>query len=351
MEFQGVMLHMLGKQEQNMPKIKAYAAMKPSAELQLHEYDPGELAHNYVEIAVSACGLCHSDLSMINNDWRASQYPLIAGHEAVGTVTQIGETVKNLKVGQVVGVGWTRESCLHCSPCLSGSHQRCMQGVTTIRGHGGFADRIRVQDIWAVPLPEGMDARSAGPLFCGGITVFAPMIDFDLKPIDRIGIVGIGGLGHLAIQFARAWGCEVTAFTTNMDKEAELKDLGAHKIVNSRDEDAIKALRGQFDMVLSTVNVNLPWHRYMSALAPEGRLITVGMVGEPMGISAGQLITGQKTVGGSDTGAPHMVAKMLEFCVRHNIKPMVDYFPMSDINNAIAHLKGGKARYRVVLEN
>lgn len=334
-----------------MPKIKAYAAMKAGAELQLHEYDPGELAHDYVEIAVSACGLCHSDLSMINNDWRSSQYPLIAGHEAVGTVTQIGAAVKNLKVGQVVGVGWTSESCLHCSPCLSGSHQRCTQGITTIRGHGGFADRIRVQDIWAVPLPEGMDARSAGPLFCGGITVFAPMIDFDLKPTDRIGIVGIGGLGHLAIQFAKAWGCEVTAFTTNMDKEAELRELGAHKVVNSKDEAALKALRGQFDMVLSTVNVTLPWNRYMSALAPEGRLITVGMVGEPMGISAGQLITGQKTVGGSDTGAPHMVAKMLEFCVRHDITPMVDYFPMSDINKAIAHLKAGKARYRVVLEN
>ena len=333
-----------------MPNIKAYAAMEAGGELKPYEYDPGELAHNHVEIAVTASGLCHSDLSMIDNDWRASSYPLIAGHEAVGTVTEIGSHVKNLKVGQIVGVGWNSESCLHCSPCLSGSHQRCTKGITTIRGHGGFADRIRVQDIWAVPLPEGMDTRSAGPLFCGGITVFAPMMDHDLKPTDRIGIVGIGGLGHLAVQFARAWGCEVTAFTTSMDKEAELKDLGAHKVVNSKDENAIKALRGQFDMVLSTVNVTLPWNRYMSALAPEGRLITVGMVGEPMGISAGQLIAGGKSVGGSDTGAPHMVAKMLEFCVRHDIKPMVDYFPMRDINDAISHLKAGKARYRVVLE-
>ncbi|MDB2437859.1 NAD(P)-dependent alcohol dehydrogenase [Hellea sp.] len=334
-----------------MPDIKAYAAMEAGGQLKPFEYDPGALAHDQVEIAITACGVCHSDLSMINNDWRGSKYPLIAGHEAIGTITHIGEHVKNLEVGQTVGVGWTSESCLHCSPCLSGSHQRCTSGVSTIRGHGGFADRIRVQDIWAVPLPDGMDARSAGPLFCGGITVFAPMMDFGLKPTDRIGVVGIGGLGHLALQFAKAWGCEVTAFTTSMDKEKELRELGAHRVVNSKDEDALKALRGQFDMVLSTVNVNLPWHRYMSALAPEGRLITVGMVGEPMGISAGQLITGQKSVGGSDTGAPHMVAKMLEFCMRHDIKPMVDYFPMADINDAIAHLKSGKARYRVVLEN
>ena len=334
-----------------MPNIKAYAALKAGGQLQPYDYDPGDLKPHHVEISVSACGLCHSDLSMINNDWRGSSYPLIAGHEAIGKITAIGSHVKNLVIGQTVGVGWNSESCQYCSPCLSGSQQRCQNGVTTIRGHGGFADRIRVQDIWAVPLPEGMDARSAGPLFCGGITVFAPMMDFDLKPTDHIGIVGIGGLGHLAIQFAKAWGCEVTAFTSNLDKEAELKDLGAHNIVNSRDEAALKALRGQFDMVLSTVNVTLPWHRYMSALAPEGRLITVGMVGEPIGISARQLITGQKSVGGSDTGAPHMVAKMLEFCTRHNIKPMVDYFPMSEINDAIAYLKAGKARYRVVLEN
>ena len=187
-----------------MTNIKAYAAMEAGGELQPYDYEPGELAHNYVEIAVSACGVCHSDLSMINNDWRSSKYPLIAGHEAVGTVTQIGKTVKNLKVGQVVGVGWNSESCLHCSPCLSGSHQRCTAGVTTIRGHGGFADRIRVQDIWAVPLPDGMDSRSAGPLFCGGITVFAPMIDFDLKPTDRIGIIG-GSYGGYMVCAALAF--------------------------------------------------------------------------------------------------------------------------------------------------
>jgi len=141
-----------------MPNIKAYAALEAGGKLQPHDYDPGELSHDHVEIAVEACGLCHSDLSMINNEWRASTYPLIAGHEAVGKITAIGSHVKNLEIGQRVGVGWNSESCLHCTPCLSGRHQRCSEGVTTIRGHGGFADRMRVQDIWAVPLPDGMDA-------------------------------------------------------------------------------------------------------------------------------------------------------------------------------------------------
>lgn len=334
-----------------MTEINAFAAMEAGKDLQPYKYNPGPLKPSDVEIAVSACGLCHSDLSMINNDWRGSRYPLIAGHEAIGTITKIGKDVTHLTVGQIVGVGWNSQSCMHCSPCLSGRQQRCRELVTTIAGHGGFADRIRVQDIWAVPLPKGMEAKSAGPLFCGGITVFAPFLDFDIKPTDRIGIIGIGGLGHLAIQIARAWGCDVTAFTTSMDKEAELKDLGAHKIINTKDSEALKALRGYFDCIISTVNVSLPWYKYMASLAPEGRLITVGAVDEPMAIPAFSMITGQKSVAGSDTGSPDIVAKMLEFCVRHDIKPMVEYFPMADINDAIKHLKSGKARYRVVLTN
>lgn len=334
-----------------MSKIKAYAAQEAGGALEPFEYDAGELGHNEVEIKVSSCGLCHSDLSMINNDWGASQYPLVPGHEVIGEIIAMGEGVTHLKKGQTVGVGWNSDSCMHCSPCLSGSQQRCQSLTTTIKGRGGFAEKLRVRDIWAVPLPDGIDHDSTGPLFCGGITVFAPMMDFDLKPTDRIGVIGIGGLGHLALQFARAWGCEVTAFTTSMDKEAELKELGAHHVVNTKDGDALKALRGKFDMVLSTVNVSLPWHKYLAALAPKGRLVTVGAVDEPMGIPAFSLIGGQKAVGGSDTGSPDMVARMLEFCTRHDIKPMVEYFDMKDVNDAIARLESGKARYRIVLKN
>ncbi len=334
-----------------MTTINAYAATEAGADLTPFTYDVGELGPHEVEIDITACGLCHSDLSMINNDWRGSQYPLVPGHEIVGKVASVGAHVKNIEVGQTVGVGWNSESCMHCSPCLSGAQQRCQTLTTTIAGRGGFADKIRVQDIWAVPLPDEMDAASAGPLFCGGITVFAPMMDYGLKPTDRVGVIGIGGLGHLALQFARAWGCEVTAFTTSMDKEDELRELGAHHVVNSRDTDALKPLRGKFDMIISTVNASLPWAKYMSTLAPNGQLITVGAVAEPMAIPAFSMIAGGKSVGGSDTGAPAMVARMLEFCSRHNIKPLVEYFDMTDVNGAVERLKSGKARYRIILKN
>lgn len=334
-----------------MSDIQAYAAMEAGGKLEPYTYNPGALPANHVEVEISACGLCHSDLSMVNNDWGASQYPLVPGHEAVGKISKVGEAVKHLEVGQTVGIGWTSQTCQHCSPCLSGSQQRCTSAVSTIAAKGGFANRIQVQDIWAVPLPDGMDAKSAGPLFCGGITVFAPMMDYGLKPTDRVAVIGIGGLGHLAVQFARAWGCEVTAFTSSMDKEAELKELGAHHVANSRDAGAMKALRGKFDFIISTVNVDLDWASYLATLRSDGQLITVGAVDKPMGIPAFSLISGGKSVGGSDTGSPDMVARMLEFCTRHNIKPMVEYFPMSDVNDALAHLKSGKARYRIVLTN
>lgn len=335
-----------------MTAIKAYAAPSAGAPLETFEYDPGPLAHDQVEIGVTACGVCHSDLSMLGNEWGISRFPLIAGHEAVGRITAVGSAVSHLEVGQMVGVGWSAESCLTCGQCMSGYHQRCSSGYKpTIMGrHGGFADRMRVDAIWAIPLPEGMDARSAGPLFCGGITVFAPFMDYDVKPTDRVGVIGIGGLGHLAVQFARAWGCEVTAFTGSMDKAAELQKLGAHKVVNNRDDGELKKLRGHYDVIISTVNVNLAWHRYISALAPQGRLVHVGMITEPMSVPGVALVSGQKKVGGSDTGSPAMVAKMLEFCTRHDIRPMVEYFKFDQVNEAIAHLKSGTARYRVVLE-
>lgn len=334
-----------------MTEFHAYAAQEPGGDLQPFTYDPGPIRADEVEIRIESCGLCHSDLSMINNDWRGSQYPLVPGHEIIGEVIAKGEAVRHLEIGAKVGVGWTSHSCLHCSPCLSGRQQRCKTGTTTIAGRGGFADYIRVQHVWAVPLPDDIDTATAGPLFCGGITVFAPFIDFDLKPTDRVGVIGIGGLGHLAIQFAKAWGCEVTAFTSSPDKADELRKLGAHHIVNSRDKDAIKAERGRFDFILTTVNVNLAWPLFLRALKPEGKLITVGMITEPMGIPASMLVSGQRIVSGSDTGPPDMVATMLNFCARHNIKPVVETYAMKDCNAALDRLRSGQARYRIVLEN
>ena len=332
--------------------IKSFAALEKGAPLQPYEFDPGPLGPEQVEIAVTHCGICHSDLSMIDNEWGMSAFPLVAGHEVAGTVAAIGGQVKGLRIGQRVGLGWYAGSCMACHQCLSGDHNLCKTAGGTIVGHhGGFADRVRADWAWAVPLPEKLASADAGPLFCGGVTVYTPIVQFGVKPPDRVGVIGIGGLGHMALQFLNKWGCEVHAFTSSEAKRDEALKLGAHAIVNSRDSAALKKIAGSLDFVISTVNVPLDWQAIIETLGPRGRLHVAGAVLDPIPIGAFSLIMAQKSVSGSPVGSPATTATMLDFCARHDIAPVIETFPMSKVNDALQHLRDGKARYRIVLEN
>jgi uncharacterized zinc-type alcohol dehydrogenase-like protein len=233
---------------------------------------------------------------------------------------------------------------------LSGNHNLCATNQGTIVGrHGGFADRLRVQWPWARPLPDALDQAKAGPLFCGGVTVFTPFLDHDVSPTARVGIIGIGGLGHMALQFANKWGCEVHAFTTSDNKEAEARQLGAHFVHNTKRDGVLKSLARSLDLILSTVNVPLDVPGLLETLAPGGRLHVVGAILKPMEIPAFGLISGKKSVTGSPAGSPTAVDRMLAFSARHGIAPVVETFPMSKVNDALEHLRSGKARYRIVL--
>jgi alcohol/geraniol dehydrogenase (NADP+) len=330
---------------------RAWAASAAAQAVTSFEYDAGPLGAEEVEIQVEHSGLCHSDLSMIDNEWGASSYPLVAGHEVVGTVVALGAATKGLKLGQKVGLGWMAGSCQTCPSCLGGEPQLCRAGQATIVGHhGGFAERVRAHWLWACPIPAGLNPAKAGPLLCGGITVFSPFLNFGIKPTHRIGVVGIGGLGHMALKFARAWGCEVTAFTSSESKREEALQLGAHHVVSSVDAKAMRAVAGRLDMVLVTVNVMLNWKTLMGTLAPNGRLHLVGVLPQPMEVEAFTLIGGQRSVSGSPTGSRQDIDTMLEFAARHGIEPQTEHFPMSRINDALEHLRAGKARYRVVLD-
>jgi uncharacterized zinc-type alcohol dehydrogenase-like protein len=331
--------------------INAWAAKGPNQPLESYSYDPGPLAPEDVEIAVEACGLCHSDVSVMNNEWGISSYPVIPGHEVIGKIVALGNNAKGLQIGQRVGVGWGSASCMHCAECLNGEGNLCAENVPTIVGHfGGFADRVRAQWPWAVPLPEGLNPGDAGPLLCGGVTVFTPLKVFDVRPTDRVGVVGIGGLGHLALQFAKAWGCEVTAFTSTDSKADEARGFGAHRVVNSRKADEIKKVAESLDLLLITVNVPLDWPAMLATLRPKGRLHVVGAVLEPIPINAFDIIMSQRSVSGSPNGSPITTAQMLEFAARHKILPQTEHFPITRVNDAVKHLLDGKARYRVVLD-
>ena len=332
--------------------IKAYAASEAGGELKPFEYDAGPLGRHEVEIDVEHCGICHSDLSMLNNEWGMSQYPLVPGHEVIGTISKTGDDVTSVSVGDRVGLGWHSGYCLTCPSCLSGDHNLCASAQGTMVGrHGGFAEQVRAHSTSVVVLPGAMDIQSAGPLFCGGITVFNPLVQFDVKPTASVAVIGIGGLGHMALQFLRAWGCEVTAFTSTDAKKEEALQMGAHQTINSRDSGAIAAAAGRFDLVLSTVNVKLDWNAYLATLRPRGRLHFVGATLDPLDLSVFPLIGGQRSVSGSPVGSPAVIAQMLEFAARHDIKPVIEVYPFDQVNEAMERLRSGQARYRIVLSN
>jgi uncharacterized zinc-type alcohol dehydrogenase-like protein len=333
-------------------KIKAYAAAAKGRKLELIEYEPGPLGDDQVEIQVSHCGFCHSDLSMIENEFGWSDFPIVPGHEVVGAIAAVGANVKHLQTGQLVGLGWFSGSDLTCPQCLGGDHNLCRHVEQTIvHRHGGFAQRVRCQAIWAFPLPEALDPAKAGPLFCAGVTVFNPMVQFGVKPTDRVGVIGIGGLGHLALQFLNKWGCEVFAFTSSDAKQAEVKKFGAHHAVNSRDAAQFGKLAGSLDFIISTVNVGLKWSDYLKTLAPKGRLHFVGAALEPIAVLPVELLGSQLSLSGSPNGSPAVILKMLQFCARHGVAPLTEHFPMSRVNEALEHLRSGQARYRIVLTN
>lgn len=334
--------------------IQAFAANSAQSDLEPFQYDAGELKPDEVNIKVEYCGICHSDLSMLDNEWGLTAYPIVPGHEVVGTIDQVGESVTHLCVGDRVGLGWMCRSCLVCGQCMSGNHHRCQQveqGSSTIVGrHGGFADQVRCQAAWAIKLPEGVNPATAGPMFCGGVTVFTPFLVNQIKPTDRVGVVGIGGLGHIALGFANKWGCEVTAFSTSPEKETEAMNMGAHHFLNSRDKDALASAANSLDMILVTVNASLDWDAYIQILRPGGKIHIVGAVPN-VDVQWFPLIAGEKSVGGSPTGSPHTIVEMLNFAGRHQIAPIVEEFPMSQINDAMEKLRSGSPRYRLVLKN
>ncbi|MFP4389574.1 MAG: NAD(P)-dependent alcohol dehydrogenase [Desulfococcaceae bacterium] len=330
-----------------MTTVHAYAAAKAGGPLEPFEYELGPVGPFDVDINVESCGICHSDLSMMDNEWQMTSYPFVPGHEVSGRIAAVGEHVAHLQPGDRVGLGWHAGYCMACANCMSGHHNMCAEAAGTIVGrHGGFADKVRAQAASVFKIPDGLDGTKVGPLLCGGITVFNPLVQFDLPPTASVGVIGIGGLGHMALQFARAWGCRVTAFTSSESKIEEAKRMGAHDTLNSRDPDALEAAVGRFDLIISTVNVKLDWNAYLNTLKPRGRLHVVGAVLEPLDIQVFPLLLGQRSVSSSPVGAPATIGKMLD-----RLQPVTEHFPFEKVNDAMEHLRAGNARYRIVLEN
>lgn len=329
--------------------IHAYAAREKTGRLEPFEYEPAPLGPHDVEIAISHCGICHSDVHLVDGDWGVGSYPMVPGHEIVGSVVEVGPAVRHLKAHDRVGVGWQRGACLVCEDCGRGDENLCLDEVATcVDHHGGFADRIRVDARFAFPIPEALASDAAAPLLCGGVTVYAPLARL-ARPSMRVGIVGIGGLGHLALQFARAMGCEVTALSSSPAKEEDARRFGAHHFVATGRREAVKSLARSFDVVLSTVFVPQEWKRLVSALGPHGTLCLVGAPAEPLSLPVFPLIGAQRSVTGSAIGGRPAIREMLDFAARHGVRAQGQVRPMAEADAALAEVREGKARYRTVL--
>lgn len=332
-------------------KINALASYQTGEPLKDYSFDPGQLQDYDCLIKVLACGICHSDIHMIDNDWGNSRYPLVPGHEVIGEVVELGSQVKHLKIGDRIGVGWQMSSCLQCPDCLKGNENLCdeNQGLI-VSGYGGFADYVKLDSRFAFPIPQGIETEAAGPLLCGGITVYSGLRYAGMSSGQEIGVIGIGGLGHLAVQFASKLGNSVTVFTTSQDKAEFAHQLGAnHVVVVPRGESPPPPTR-LLDIIISTVPQSLDWAAYIEYLNSDGTLTLVGVPDAPLTIPLFSLLSKRRRVMSSPIGGRGMILEMLSIADRFQIKPIIETFPLQQANEAMQKVRDNKVRYRAVLK-
>ena len=335
----------------NYMKNKTYAKIENKIDLELLITELPDINDNEVSIKVINCGICHSDISAIDNAWNLSKFPLVAGHEIIGEVVSKGKNVKNHNVGDIVGLGWHSGYCHNCEYCKNDDFNFCVKTKKTIYSQtGGFAEFVNADSTAVIPIPKGMDLDKIGPLLCGGITVFTPIIEFNIKKNDKVGVIGIGGLGHLAIKFLKAIGCDVTAFSSSPEKKNGILLMGANEVIQSNDDETLKKYNDRFDFIISTVNHKLNWNRYLECLKPRGRLHMVGATLDALDVSVFNLMKGRKSISGSPVGSPKNIVKMLEFVKKYQTYPDVEIFRFDSINEAISKLRKNEIRFRAVVK-
>ena len=331
-------------------QINALAALEKGAPLQPFSFQAAPLKAFDCAIKVMVCGICHSDIHMIHDDWDISRYPLVPGHEVIGEVVEVGSQVTHLKTGDRVGVGWQQGACMQCRDCLKGHQNLCDQAEGLIvSGYGGFADYMVVDSRFAFLLPEGISTESAGPILCGGVTVYAGLRNAGMGSGQEIGVIGIGGLGHLAVQFASRLGNRVTVFTTSADKAEFATQLGAHEAILVPAGGSPPLPVNRLNIIINTANQALDWLGYVNYLDSNGTFVFVGMPSEPLTIPVTPLTSKQRRIMGSEIGSPAMITEMLDVVEKFGIQPMVELFPLAQANEALQRVLDNKVRYRAVL--
>lgn len=343
-----------------MTKIKAYGNHSAQEELVPLTIERRALQPTDVAIEILYCGVCHSDIHTARSEWGPARYPVVPGHEIIGRVVGVGNEVKKFKEGDQVGVGCMVDSCQHCEACEEGLEQYCENGATLtygspdkiLGGHtfGGYSEKIVVDESFVLRIPENLDLSKAAPLLCAGITTWSPLKHWNVKSGDKVGVIGLGGLGHMGIKFARAMGAHVVMITTSEKKGEDAKKLGADEVLISKDAEAMKAHASSFDFLLNTIPVNHDVDPYLNLLKLNKTMVLVGAIEPLTNVNGGTLIRKRRNLAGSLIGGIQETQEMLDFCGEHNVLPEVEMIDMQDINQAWDRVVKADVKYRFVID-
>lgn len=343
-----------------MTQTKGYAAYDATSELAPYSFERRDVGANDVKIEILYCGICHSDLHYVRNEWGGAIYPAVPGHEIVGRITSVGADVKKFKEGDLAGVGCFVDSCRHCHSCREGLEQYCENGFVGTYGgagkdgitptQGGYSDQIVVDENYVLRVPLNLDLSRVAPLLCAGITTYSPIKEWKIGEGHKVGVVGLGGLGHMAVKIAASKGADVTVLSTSPEKEKDAQELGAHSFANTKDQESLKQLANTFDFIIDTVSAPHDYNLYLSLLKRDGTMILLGAPPAPAEVMAGNLLFKRRRLVGSLIGGIAETQEMLDYCAAHNILSDVEVIPIDYVNEAYERMLKGDVKYRFVID-
>lgn len=343
-----------------MKASRGYAAHDPKSPLTSFVFDRREVGTADIGFRIDYAGICHSDIHQVRQEWGPSLYPMVPGHEIVGTVTELGDGVTKFKIGDRIGVGVFIDSCRHCRNCLKGLEQYCLEGMTgTYNGYernssniafGGYSNYFVVNERYAVTIPSNLPLEGVAPLLCAGITLYSPIRHWEVDSNTKVGVMGLGGLGHMGVKFAAALGAEVTVFSHSPTKEGDAKRMGASNFVVVKDDNWNSSMKKSYDLILNTVSADLDLEPYLQLLDTDGTMVVIGLPGKPYAVNAGSLLDGRRRLAGSMIGGMPELQEMVDFCGKHGITSDVEVIPANYINTAYERTVASDVKYRFVID-